>query len=123
MHSGNEHTAPGILRSESGLWIGAISAVLFTVFGSQWLGEIGNPLSFAVLFVWLFTVMLWLAFGVVRHADSLAVLLGEPYGTLIPTAPPQVRQVSTSMLKTRFRRCARWSWNARSCSVTRLSDP
>lgn len=29
--------------------------------------------------------MIWLAFGVVRHADSLAVKLGEPYGTLILT--------------------------------------
>lgn len=29
--------------------------------------------------------MLWLAFSVVRHADSLAIILGEPYGTLILT--------------------------------------
>ena len=33
----------------------------------------------------LFAVILWLAFAVVRHADCLAVLLGEPYGTLILT--------------------------------------
>jgi Ca2+:H+ antiporter len=35
--------------------------------------------------VWLFGSILGLAFGVVRHADCLAVLLGEPYGTLILT--------------------------------------
>jgi len=29
--------------------------------------------------------MLWLAFRVVYHADALAVILGEPYGTLILT--------------------------------------
>ena len=29
--------------------------------------------------------MLWCAFSVVRHADCLAELLGEPYGTLILT--------------------------------------
>ena len=29
--------------------------------------------------------MEWLAFGVVRHADALAILLGEPYGTIILT--------------------------------------
>ncbi len=29
--------------------------------------------------------MLWLPFSVVRHADSLAIILGEPYGTLILT--------------------------------------
>jgi len=28
---------------------------------------------------WLFVVMLWLSFSVVRHADCLAVILGEPY--------------------------------------------
>jgi hypothetical protein len=28
---------------------------------------------------WLFVFMLWLSFGVVRHADCLAVILGEPY--------------------------------------------
>ena len=29
--------------------------------------------------------MLWLSFDVVRHADCLAVLLGEPFGKLIIT--------------------------------------
>jgi len=33
----------------------------------------------------LFIVMLWCAFSVVRHAESLATILGEPYGTLILT--------------------------------------
>lgn len=33
----------------------------------------------------LFVVMLWAAFSVVRHAECLATLLGEPYGTLILT--------------------------------------
>lgn len=37
------------------------------------------------LFIWLFGAILTLAFGVVRHADCLAVRLGEPYGTLILT--------------------------------------
>jgi Ca2+:H+ antiporter len=85
MSTGNEHPLASILRAETGLWIGAVSAVLFTIYGYGWLGEIGNPVWFGLLFAWLFAVMLWLAFGVVRHADSLAVLLGEPYGTLILT--------------------------------------
>jgi Ca2+:H+ antiporter len=29
--------------------------------------------------------MVWCAFGVVRHAEALAELLGEPYGTLVQT--------------------------------------
>jgi Ca2+:H+ antiporter len=37
------------------------------------------------MFAWLFGVMIWCAFGVVRHADGLAEILGEPYGTLILT--------------------------------------
>ncbi|REK13104.1 MAG: calcium:proton antiporter [Planctomycetota bacterium] len=56
---------------------------LFLVFGSQWLKDFSNPAWFAAIFAWLFAAMLWLAFSVVRHADALAVKLGEPYGTLI----------------------------------------
>jgi Ca2+:H+ antiporter len=38
-----------------------------------------------VLFLWLFAVILWCAFGVVEEADHLAELLGEPLGTLVLT--------------------------------------
>jgi len=74
-----------VLRAEIALLIGALTLVIFTLFGQQWLAELSNPLWFGFLFGWLFAIMMWLAFGVVRHADSLAVLLGEPYGTLILT--------------------------------------
>ncbi len=74
-----------MIRTELGLWVGAVTAVLFTVFGDSWLADLSNLPWFGFLFIWLFAVMLWLAFGVVRHADSLAVILGEPYGTLILT--------------------------------------
>jgi Ca2+:H+ antiporter len=30
------------------------------------------------MFAWLFGTMIWCAFGVVRHAEALAELLGEP---------------------------------------------
>jgi len=75
----------GILRSEPALWVGALTTILFTAYAEALLSDLSNPLFSGVLFVWLFLVMLWLAFGVVRHADSLAILLGEPYGTLILT--------------------------------------
>lgn len=45
---------------------------------------IGAALAMAVLAA-ILLVMLWLAFAVVRHAEALATLLGEPYGTLILT--------------------------------------
>jgi Ca2+/H+ antiporter len=44
-----------------------------------------SPLIELFLFLWLFAVILWCAFGVVREADQLAHLFGEPYGTLILT--------------------------------------
>ncbi|MFH6785081.1 MULTISPECIES: calcium:proton antiporter [Methylobacterium] len=57
----------------------------FAVFGGGWLGELGAPLAAAGLFAWLFSVILWSAFGVVHEAEELADRLGEPYGTLILT--------------------------------------
>ncbi|MFQ6024837.1 MAG: calcium:proton antiporter [Acidiferrobacterales bacterium] len=75
----------GVLHSELPLWFGIAALALFTAFGDAWLGDLSNPLWHGFLFVCLFSVMLWLAFGVVRHADSLAIILGEPYGTLILT--------------------------------------
>lgn len=79
------HQRPGIIRSELALWTGILTAIVFTAFGYSWLSNLADPLWYSLLFVWLFIVMLWLAFGVVRHADSLSVKLGEPYGTLILT--------------------------------------
>jgi len=55
------------------------------VFGRSWLADLSSPGWFAILLVWLFTVILFSAFAVVRHAESLAVTLGEPLGTLVLT--------------------------------------
>ena len=73
------------IRSEAAFLAGAITtAVLFTV-GQDWFYDLTNTPKLIGLFVWVFAVMVWCAFAVVRHADSLAELLGEPYGTLILT--------------------------------------
>jgi len=74
-----------MLRSELAFIVGAVTTVLFLVYGDVWLADLSNTLKVAGLFVWTFALMLWCAFGVVRHADCLAELLGEPYGTLILT--------------------------------------
>ena len=42
---------------------------LFTIFAEALFSDLSNPLWSGLLFAWLFLVMLWLAFGVVRHAD------------------------------------------------------
>ena len=77
--------SPGIFRSELALWAGAITTLLFLQYGDSWLADLSQAGWYFFLFSWLFVVMLWLAFSVVRHADSLAIILGEPYGTLILT--------------------------------------
>jgi Ca2+:H+ antiporter len=93
--------ASGVLRSELALWVGGATTLLFLVFGERWLADLSRLPWYAFLFVWLFAVMLWLAFGVVRHADCLTVLLGEPYGTLVLTLAVigiEVTMVATVML-------------------------
>jgi Ca2+:H+ antiporter len=44
---------------------------------------------------WLFAVVLGSSFAVVRHADHLAEMLGEPYGTLILTLSVTVIEVTS----------------------------
>ncbi|TFG96919.1 MAG: calcium:proton antiporter, partial [Calditrichales bacterium] len=74
-----------VFKSEAGLIIIALTTLIMFIFGSEWLT--GSPTSgmITALFIWLFVIMLWASFAVVRHADALAVLLGEPYGTLVLT--------------------------------------
>ncbi|MDM7921040.1 MAG: hypothetical protein QUS14_01975 [Pyrinomonadaceae bacterium] len=78
-------TPLSLLREEWPLFFGIISMVLFVVFGDGWLADLSSGMWFGFVFVWLFLAMLALAFAIVRHAESLAVLLGEPYGTLVLT--------------------------------------
>lgn len=73
------------LKREPALIVGAATAILFFNYGNFFLSNLSNPVYYSLLFIWMFVTMLWMAFSVVRHADSLAVLLGEPYGTLILT--------------------------------------
>jgi Ca2+:H+ antiporter len=73
-----------IMRSERAFLIGAASVIVIYVAGDR-LFDLAHPVLRAALFVWVFGVILWASFGAVRHADSLAERLGEPYGTLILT--------------------------------------
>jgi Ca2+:H+ antiporter len=94
-HQGPPHLAKPSRRS----WRGALRGVwrewplavivatgaLFLLFGTAWLADLSNRAWFGFLMVWLFGAVLLAAFAVVRHAEGLAVRLGEPYGTLILT--------------------------------------
>ena len=78
-------TIKTVLRSEAAVIVGAITTALFYGFPDVLLSDLLPDLWSIVLFCWLFGTMLWCAFGVVRHAECLAAVLGEPYGTLILT--------------------------------------
>lgn len=65
--------------------VGYLTFLTFFVFSDRLSSEVlGLNLATIPLTI-LFLVMLWGAFSVVRHAECLASLLGEPYGTLILT--------------------------------------
>ncbi len=72
-------------KREACFTAGALTTVFFYFWGAGLLQPEAGLLIQLFCFCWLFSVMLWCAFGVVRHADCLAVILGEPYGTLILT--------------------------------------
>lgn len=74
-----------ILKEELGLVVSGSASILFILIGKAWLPNLSNYTFAVIIFLCLFSVMLWCAFAVVRHADLLAIKLGEPYGTLILT--------------------------------------
>ena len=74
-----------LLAQEWSLIISLLTSLLFLLFGGDWLADLSNPFWFAFILIWLFVVSLLSAFAIVRHAESLATILGEPLGTLILT--------------------------------------
>jgi len=74
-----------IFREEKSFSVILITTILFGLFGADWLSDLSNRFFTGFMFIWLFIIMLWASFSVVRHADALAILLGEPYGTLLLT--------------------------------------
>ncbi|KAJ9453579.1 Sodium-potassium/proton antiporter ChaA [Diplonema papillatum] len=79
-------TAADVMKQEYHLLFGFSAAIFFFIWASDHntLEDLSTPL-FVMVFAVIFFIILWHAFAVVRHADCLAVKLGEPYGTLILT--------------------------------------
>jgi Ca2+:H+ antiporter len=73
------------MRREWPLFLSLVTAALFVVFGGPWLADLSHPVWFSVVLAWLFAAILLSTFAVVRHAEHLAVKLGEPLGTLVLT--------------------------------------
>ena len=89
------------IRAEFPLLIGVVTVAIFFIAGSQLVEIIAHPARLVGVFIWLFAMILWSAMCVVRHAECLAVKLGEPYGTLILTLSAisiEVVMISTAML-------------------------
>lgn len=74
-----------LLRQEWPLLASFVTTGLFFLFGGGWLADLSNPLWFTFILLWLFAVILFSAFAIVHHAESLAIILGEPFGTLVLT--------------------------------------
>jgi Ca2+:H+ antiporter len=89
------------IRAEFPMLVGLGTAAIFVAVGSDLNDLTTRALPLLGIFVWLFAVILWSAMRVVRHADCLAIKLGEPYGTLILTLSAvsiEVVMISTAML-------------------------
>jgi Ca2+:H+ antiporter len=98
----NTQQSGSAIRAEFPLFIGWATAAIFLAIGTAELNEFTtHVLPLLGVFAWLFAVVLWSAIRVVRHADCLAIKLGEPYGTLILTLSAisiEVVMISTAML-------------------------
>lgn len=74
-----------IWRDEIWLVLSLATCACFVLAGRFFFHQLSNPLCLAMISLWLLTIILASALSVVRHAERLAVRLGEPYGTLILT--------------------------------------
>jgi Ca2+:H+ antiporter len=100
-HAKNAQQVGSAVRAEFPLLIGWGTAAIFLAIGSGLNEFTTQVLPLLGVFAWLFAVILWSAIRVVRHADCLAIKLGEPYGTLILTLSAisiEVVMISTAML-------------------------
>ena len=78
--------APGrAWRDEWFLGFSLATAAVFAFSGESIYARLDNPLWLAFVFAWLFGTVMASALNVVRHADHVAEILGEPYGTLVLT--------------------------------------
>jgi Ca2+:H+ antiporter len=83
----------GSLVDEWFLGVGLVSSAAFLFRGAFLADHLSTPYGLGLLFGWLFAAAFGCCLSVVRHADHLAVRLGEPYGTLILTLAVTIIEV------------------------------
>lgn len=74
-----------VIRQEAGTIVGFLTFFAILAAGDAIHPENLDAITGAVALALFIAVMMWCAFGVVHHAECLAEILGEPYGTLILT--------------------------------------
>jgi Ca2+:H+ antiporter len=74
-----------IFRDEWFLGVSLATVTIFYFLGGKLDGKLADPFWLAVVFIWLFGVVMGSALNVVRHADHVSQVVGEPYGTLVLT--------------------------------------
>ncbi len=74
-----------LVRGEWFFLVSAASVAAFALAEDRIFSRLNDPLILTAVLLWLFVVALWSSICVVRHAESLARRLGEPYGTLLLT--------------------------------------
>ena len=74
-----------ILRDEWFLGVSLATVAILYFLGGKLDSKLADPLWLAFVFIWLFGVVMGSALNVVRHADHVSQVLGEPYGTLVLT--------------------------------------
>ncbi|TPW27811.1 calcium:proton antiporter [Martelella alba] len=62
-----------------------LSSLIFFHFSQRLFADLSQPIWLATLFLWLIAMIIGSATNVMRHAEQLALKLGEPIGTLILT--------------------------------------
>ena len=73
------------IRDEWFLGVSLATTLAFALIGDRLSVALDTPLWLALIFVWLFGVVMGSALSVVRHADRVAEIVGEPFGTLVLT--------------------------------------
>ncbi len=101
MKDGKGQGGRSLLREEAFLGVSLGTSAFFYFFDAKVLDALENPLWLLLVFALLFGVVMGSALSVVRHADCLAIRLGEPYGTLVLTLSAisiEVLMISAMML-------------------------
>lgn len=73
------------MRDEWFLGVSLTTVAIFYFLNGRLDDKLADPLWLVFVFIWLFGVVMGSALCVVRHADHVSQVLGEPYGTLVLT--------------------------------------